>query len=685
MNDEALLCREKKPTFQQIKTPFEDRSYHEIFPYDTYRDKQEEIIENIKDSIKNKDGCIIVARNGIGKTVLALTAVMSIKSNGILILSRTHRQMSHFVEEINNIRNTRNFDVSYIELLSRSSYCINLAVNKLDKDLIDIGCYKNCKRYEESEICKYTIFGDDVAIDITRDTSGSDINYGDMKTIREYGIRNKICPYYLSRAYAQKHPLIVGTYMYIDKDIRTALGISIDGKIIIFDEAHNILSFLEEKQKRVIDLPLVKELSQSRSITKGIRVFLNRVIRFINKIQNDSGNTEHRKLSYKEFENYLTEYNITRELLISISIQLQDLTRNLSNYDLVYNISRVVSFFELFYQIDDIAFIGYVNTLKENGKKVTKLGVQSLDIAPIIRELVESGAKLIFMSGTLNIDMFEFRLKLNELQFNSYEYLIENRRIQTYIVSKSENNLKLTSSYYARNGEVFEEYGETIQHLMENVPEGNIVFFPSYDYKKNALESWKLADIVVEENDHYYFKLGVVNENGEEIKIRLFDDITDPNEDVIEEFKEYVKTNRAVLCSVYRSRGSEGEDYTNIKGIYIIGIPFANIKDAGVILKKKYYNTLRRGYGDAWYNSDAIDAVNQACGRGIRKERDYCALFLMDNRYAVGTYFNYMSGWIREGLVKDISLRNHIPSKIAPILRRFYAVNKKINRMRKLE
>jgi Rad3-related DNA helicase len=331
----------------------------------------------------------------------------------------------------------------------------------------------------------------------------------------------------------------------------------------------------------------------------------------------------------------------------------------------------------MFYQIDENAFIGYVNTLKERGKMITKVGVQSLDIAPAVHELVAAGAKLIFMSGTLNTEMFNFRLKLDAIECNTYEYSFEERRIQLYILGKGSNNEKLTTSFHSRNNDVQGEYGKTIYDLITHIPEGKLIFFPSYDYKQASIEHWLEIDLLKEENGHYYFEM----EDGR--KIQLFNDMI--GSEAIENFKDYVKENEAVLCSVYRSRASEGEDYTNIKGVFVLGIPFANIKDAGITLKMEYYNKLKTGYGSAWYNSDAIDAVNQACGRGMRKERDYCSIFLMDNRYAQGTYFNCISHWIREGLVKNPPIKDHVPENIVRSLQSFYTKNKKINQLRRLE
>lgn len=660
---------------------FKNRSFHEIFPYEAYRSQQKKIIKHITYSLQNHDSCVVVARNGAGKTILVLTSILSIESSGVYILTRTHRQMAHFVEELDVIRENKDVDIEYIELLSRSSYCINPEVRKLEREHIDLGCYRASKHSSNDlshSYCSYRGISGIKKIDIISPSSFN-IKHGDMNSIRKYALDRKVCPYYLARGLSQKFPIVIGTYMYIDKDVRRALDIKLDGKIIIFDECHNIPGFLEEKQKRTIDIPTIRKMKKKRGLTRRLIRFLNRAKEFIENIQEDMGRSNQMKISYSDFGSYMEDCQLSRPFILSVVKSLKSLAQDPRKYNIVFTISQMVSFFELYYQIDNIAFLGYINKIKENRKIVVKVGIQSLDIAPAIHELIEEGAKLVFMSGTLETEMFNFRLKLNEIENDTYEYLFDERRIQLYLIDKGVNNIPLTTSYYARNPETFEEYGKTVQALIPTIPEGLLFFFPSYGYKDQIVESWEDIGLIkyeyTEEGKTPFLNL-------EDRKIRLFIDDTQSQGEKIEQFKEYVENNDAALLAVYRSRASEGEDYKNIKGIFIIGIPLANIKDAGVTLKMNYYNSLRVGYGQSWYNSNAMDAVNQACGRGIRKEKDYCSIFLMDNRFKKGIYFNHLSRWIKAGLVQNPPIKHHDPENITPVLHRFYLKNAKINQLR---
>jgi regulator of telomere elongation helicase 1 len=86
---------------------------------------------------------------------------------------------------------------------------------------------------------------------------------------------------------------------------------------------------------------------------------------------------------------------------------------------------------------------------------------------------------------------------------------------------------------------------------------------------------------------------------------------------------------------VCRGRISEGLDFSDnaARMVIIIGIPYPQMNDSRVILKKHYLDckiTLKKQYdptgfdeskhlsGREWYNQQATRSVNQAIGRVIR-------------------------------------------------------------------
>ena len=97
---------------------------------------------------------------------------------------------------------------------------------------------------------------------------------------------------------------------------------------------------------------------------------------------------------------------------------------------------------------------------------------------------------------------------------------------------------------------------------------------------------------------------------------------------------------------VCRGRISEGLDFSDnaARMVIIVGIPFPQMYDAKVILKRNYLDAkisqknkdLKREYlsGQEWYLQQATRSVNQAIGRVIRHIQDYGTVLLIDSRYS---------------------------------------------------
>ena len=95
----------------------------------------------------------------------------------------------------------------------------------------------------------------------------------------------------------------------------------------------------------------------------------------------------------------------------------------------------------------------------------------------------------------------------------------------------------------------------------------------------------------------------------------------------------------------------------------IIGIPFPNVKDLVVGLKKAHQDLSRSRApknastlplsGQEWYQQQAYRALNQALGRVIRHRNDYGAIILLDHRFGQQNVIDQLSKWMR-GAVRTI-------------------------------
>lgn len=142
--------------------------------------------------------------------------------------------------------------------------------------------------------------------------------------------------------------------------------------------------------------------------------------------------------------------------------------------------------------------------------------------------------------------------------------------------------------------------------------------------------------------------LGIFNQFNIVNSLARFSDQLDG---VMREFYDAVAANNgsgetgqdgALFLAVCRGKVSEGLDFAdnNARGVICVGIPFPNIKDSLVDLKKKYNDRKRSGgngnvlSGGEWYEIQAFRALNQALGRCIRHRKDWGAILMVDDRLA---------------------------------------------------
>lgn len=198
---------------------------------------------------------------------------------------------------------------------------------------------------------------------------------------------------------------------------------------------------------------------------------------------------------------------------------------------------------------------------------------------------------------------------------------------------------------HRENEKYLHSLGNTILKLTKLVPDGLLVFFPSYPRMNDCVAFWKQTGIweSIEQQKQIFIESKVKAEFSIAIKgYRAA--INNSN------------TNGAIFMAVMRGKISEGLDFVDMygRGVIVTGIPLAPCKDPKIELKKKYLNEKNTGNytfsGDEWYYLDACRAINQAIGRIIRHRNDYGAILLCEHRFNQSKYQNNISDWIRHRL-----------------------------------
>ncbi|ELP94838.1 HELICc2 domain containing protein, partial [Entamoeba invadens IP1] len=185
-----------------------------------------------------------------------------------------------------------------------------------------------------------------------------------------------------------------------------------------------------------------------------------------------------------------------------------------------------------------------------------------------------------------------------------------------------------------------EKCGEAIFEILQKSPGGGLVFFSSYKIMEKIHKLWECRKTLNELRKHKTVFI--------EQKRR---------KDFLRDFEEYKKcaNQGAVFLGVFRGKLSEGIDFGDnlARVVIIVGIPYPNLGDLNVKMKKQYNNAVvqQEGKGvdgNQWYAIQAMRAVNQAVGRVIRHKNDFGAIMLLDMRYNRPNNRKMMSGWIQK-------------------------------------
>lgn len=225
---------------------------------------------------------------------------------------------------------------------------------------------------------------------------------------------------------------------------------------------------------------------------------------------------------------------------------------------------------------------------------------------------------------------------------------------------------RLTSAYYARGEGSSIELGRAMIRIASVVPDGLLVFYPSYGSLFSCIDVWK--------------KMGP---GADKAKPSIWEHLLRYKRIVAEEresskFAAAILAHRAnvdaragsILLAVCRGKVSEGIDFSDEYGraVVITGLPYPSAFDPKVVLKREYCDeeaknskgskkiceggrrNLRVLSGSEWYTIQALRAVNQAVGRAIRHRYDYGAIMLCDDRFQSKHLQDQISKWIRPSL-----------------------------------
>ncbi|KAI9722840.1 MAG: ATP-dependent DNA helicase chl1 [Chrysothrix sp. TS-e1954] len=680
----------------------------------------------------------------------------------VFFCSRTHSQLSQFVNELRRVHlppsvdvetddptsSDRKSDASVIEsvkqltLGSRKNLCINEKVSKLGSVT---AINERCLELQQSKTpkdakCPHMPTRDNEAlVHDFRDRTLAKIR--DIEDLGALGRKIGVCPYYASRAAIKPSELVTLPYpLLLQKSAREALNLSLKDHVVIIDEAHNLVDAISNIHSVSVSLAqllrsraqLETYLQKFRNRLKGKnRVYIAQLVRLIDSLtlalqeqQKAAAHTDCAvEMSYlmrgkgvdqinlHKLMRYLQESKLARKVdgyhvyideQSSIAAQKsRGTTVSKASLGTMPVLTHVSTFMHALANpsAEGRFFCSHDDTTPGKPDAFT-LKYLLLDPTKHFKEIVEEARAVVLAGGTLS-PINDYRESLvpdipsSRVLHLSCGHVIPSSSLVAAPVDAGPGAVQFDFTFGNRNSSLMiQELGHAIIDLASVVPDGMVVFFPSYSYLNAVIQQWQkikkdgtmwnyLSSI-----KKIFLEPGALSNPNSKPQQTSTAAPKESAETVLSAYTAHIANNSskgALLFAVISGSLSEGINFSDALGrlIPVVGLPFPNpsspswraklefVKErarrtesarltshsdavtATTAAVKPTSETIKLGEAAAQQHTLAttMRAVNQSIGRAIRHKNDWAAILLLDRRYGRSDVLEKLPPWIARSMM----------------------------------
>ncbi|WP_026695011.1 helicase C-terminal domain-containing protein [Peribacillus kribbensis] len=564
------------------------------FPFESYRKGQRHFAGAVYKTIAEGKNLYADAPTGIGKTISTVFPALKAMGGG--------QAKRFFYLTAKTI--TRQAAEDALAILEKKGGLKLYAVTITAKEKVCLNEKLSCNK----ENCEFANGYYDRINGAVLDILENETRMG-RKTIEEYALKHKVCPFEFSLDLAYACDAVICDYNYIF-DPKVNLKRLVDEQkketVLLVDEAHNLVerarSMFSAQINKSDFLSIKREYKERNpSVYKSAKDINDFFIR-IKKELPESG------------------FQVMQEMNDDLLILLEDFLERaeavlagrqtgepdealLQTYFSAADFIRITKLFN-----QDFIFLSY----KEKSDTFVKL--LCMDPSDLLMKMGKNFKSKIFFSATLQpMKFYTSMLGMNEEDFIlsiPSPFAKEQAAVSIYPVSTR-----------------FLDREKSIQPIASSITrfigakKGNyLIFFPSYKYMNDVL--------TVLTAEHYEGKILVQNPDMSEEEREAF----------LESFQEVSDESLAgfaVLGGIF----SEGIDLKGdrLNGVAIVGVGLPGISLERDLMKHYFSAQGRNGY-DYAYVFPGMNKILQAGGRLIRSENDSGRILLIDDRYLTKKY-----------------------------------------------
>ncbi|EQC32130.1 hypothetical protein SDRG_10326 [Saprolegnia diclina VS20] len=589
----------------------------------------------------------------------------------IIYSSRTHTQLKQVVKELKQTA----YKPKVAILGSREHLCVHPEISKMRGTQQNHSCRQAAKQLR----CIFKSGYD-------QSKKGGNPRIMDIEELVTVNRERQICPFYASRDMLSKANVIFMPYNYlVDPPLRASLGVSLENAILIFDEAHNVESIASEAASYSLStediqgcikeaqechrmiatsryVPEESSFLSAQSVTTLMELLMEIERGLLSfPVSKDGGCTKPGEYIFDFFKAFNISFD-TAPMVLGISEQVIEAITDGGNASNPRNskLESLVSFLKTIFRDKDnhhkVTIRTQVTRRYQSGPTVTKtmrwFHYWCFHPGVAMQEIYDQKVhNIILTSGTLSpLDTTTKELGIPfPIQLENC-HVVDASQVWLGVVGVGVTGKRLNSSYQYRSSvEYLVELGNTLINFARLVPNGLLIFFPSYTIMDQCVAHWQLKP--ANQQPCIWDRLLQLKTIHVEPKNRF------EFADVVTAYHDDIKSSPqgAIFMAVCRGKVSEGIDFSNENGraVVITGLPFAPIKDPKIVLKKEFLDQAivppgeSKLTGNNWYVQQAARAVNQAIGRVIRHRHDYGAIILLDERFGYAQQRGTLSKWLQ--------------------------------------
>lgn len=241
------------------------------------------------------------------------------------------------------------------------------------------------------------------------------------------------------------------------------------------------------------------------------------------------------------------------------------------------------------------------------------------------------------------------------IQMFSCGHIIPKENLLAVTVGSGALSVEFDFTFEKRNSApLIEALGRSLVDISGSIPDGVVVFFPSYAYLDCVVSSLKSSRIW--------------DDLQKQKSIFMESKATSSADQILDEYSRAIAAKRGgMLLSVVGGKLSEGINFSDAlgRGVVVVGMPFPNIHSAQWKAKLEYIERSTasqtgkiedgKAAARSFVENACMRAVNQSVGRAIRHKADYAAILLLDKRYGNERIARKLPAWIQQGLIHSQS------------------------------